>query len=72
MTGCEKYESLLREMVSLGSDSTVARDQLALIGKKDSRGYQSAQTRFKEAERKWKYASKKLQTHKAEHRCVSP
>ena len=66
-----KYESLLSEMVSLGSDLTVARDQLAITSKKDSRAYQSAQSRFKDAERKWKHARRELKAHKAEHGCVA-
>jgi hypothetical protein len=41
MADCAKYESLLSEMVSVGSDLTVARDQLAITSKKDSRAYQS-------------------------------
>jgi hypothetical protein len=71
MADCAKYESLLSEMISLGSDLTVARDQLAIISKKDARAYQSAQSRFKEAERKWKHARKELNAHKAEHGCVA-
>ena len=71
MPGCEKYEFLLQQMVSLGSDLTVARDQLALTSKKDWQAHQSAQARFKEAEHKWKYARKELDAHKAEHGCVN-
>ena len=66
MVGCAKYESLLSEIVSLGSDLTVARDQLAITSKKDSRAYQLAHSRFKEAERKWKHARRELKAHKAE------
>jgi hypothetical protein len=71
MSGCAKYESLFSEMVSLGSDLTVARDQLAITSKKDFGAYQSAQSRFKDAERKWKHASRELKADKAEHGCVA-
>ena len=71
MSGCEEYESLLKRVVLLGSDLTVARDQLALTSKRDSRAYQSVQSRFEEAERKWKHARKELLTHKDEHRCIN-
>src|ERR1700722_1358327 len=52
MEACAKYESLFSEMVSLGSDLNVARDQLAITSKKDSRAYQSAQSRFKRSRTK--------------------
>ena len=70
MSGCAKYESLFSEVVSLGSDLTVARDH-AITSKKDFCAYQSAQSRFKDAERKWKHASRELKAHKAEHGCVA-
>jgi len=70
MSDCEKYQLLLSEMVSLGADITVARDALALTRKKDSKAYQSAQSRFKEAEQKWKHARQELRVHKREHGCV--
>ena len=71
MSGCEKYEFLFKQMVLLGSDLTVARDQLALTPKKDSRAYQSAQSRFKEAEKKWRHVRNELRTHRVEHGCVN-
>lgn len=70
MPRCEKYESLLQKMVSLGSELTVARDQLAITPKKDSQAYHSAQARFKEAEQQWRHARKELDAHKADHGCV--
>lgn len=72
MSGCERYESLLSAMVSLGAELTVARDALALTPKKDSKSYQSAQSRFKEAEQKWRHARKELEAHRREHGCVQP
>ena len=69
MPNCEKYESLMSEMISRGSDVTVARDQLALTPKSDST-YREAHSRYQEAERKWKHSRRELEAHKADHRCA--
>ena len=72
MSGCERHDALFSEMASLGADLTVARDALGLAPKKDSKSHQLAQSRFKEAERKWRHARNKLKVHELEHRCVEP